>query len=129
MSREDFVKAFFDKYGFEPDPEDLDDLYPKQRPTLHSYTPRLQQNSANSPAEGLLRELNRIFEDVTHAARVASRRPTKLINPVDPWVKEFGLMSLLFLVKTAGYFIMPRVAALPVPYTHTAPRSILSLNL
>lgn len=58
------LRAQFSLVG--PDPEDLDELYPRSRPVLRSYTPQLQLGRRNSPAEGLLGELNGIFEGIAH---------------------------------------------------------------
>ena len=107
MSREDFVQLFIDKYGFEPDQEDVDELFPRQRPAgQRGQLASLPNSRRNYPAEGLLGEINELFADIAHVARVAARRPAGVGKPLDPRLKEFSMMLLLFMGKVSGYFIM-----------------------
>ena len=105
MGKDEFVQLFVDKYGFEPDPEDLEELFPRQR-QQRGQLASLPRSRRNYPAEGLLGEINDLFSDIAYSARLAAKRSAGTAPTVDPRVKEFGLMLMLFIVKAAGYFVM-----------------------
>lgn len=111
MNRDQFATVFFDRYGFEIDEQDLDELFPpQQRPHAQlSYLGRHHQyNRTQSKGEDLLGEIAGIFRDVASMARnsVNKHKTKGIFSTGVQMSSEFTYMFMLFAAKAAMYFIL-----------------------
>ena len=119
MKRDEFQSLFFERYGFEIDDQDLDDLFPQQQQQVHqraqgpiSYLgqgtiPLNIRNRAKD--EDLLGEITSVFQGIATAAKTTvnkGRSKSNFLKRTNPQATEFSYMVMLFAVKIMLYFVL-----------------------
>ena len=123
MKRDEFQSLFFERYGFEIDDQDLDDLFPQQQqqqqPHLHQRTQgpisylgqgTIPLNIRNrAKGEDLLGEITGVFQDIATAAKTTvnkGKSKSLFLKRSNPQSAEFTYMFMLFAAKAVLYFVL-----------------------
>ena len=120
MKRDEFQSLFLERYGFEIDDQDLDDLFPQQQQQhVHQRTQgpisylgqgTIPLNIRNrAKGEDLLGEITGVFQDIATAAKTTvnkGRSKSNFLKRSNPQSAEFTYMFMLFAAKAVLYFVL-----------------------
>lgn len=106
MTKQEFIQCFIDQYGYLPDEETLQEMFPSSHPRMPAQLSYLDKRRINRPrGEDLLNEIKGIFSDLATYAKSSVHKKPKLTTS-SPWMTEFAYMAAVFAGKTFLYFML-----------------------